>query len=90
MCYVDESGKLKSDQDNWVIRLVGKSGNDVKLGITPSSECMIGEWTFSILTTSFLGEEETPETLKYLHNDEITILLNPWCKSKNNKYTLLV
>lgn len=80
---VDESGNKKSKPDEWGATLQSKDGNDVTIVITIPCNCIIGEWNFSVKTVSEGKDKDGKnKTLifQYDHNEDITILFNPWCK----------
>ncbi|KAK3085742.1 hypothetical protein FSP39_008070 [Pinctada imbricata] len=77
-CYMDETGKKSDDSAEWSVRIMDTVGKDLYVGITPPCDCMIGEWNMFIVTISKMKEGEVG--LQYEHEEDITVLLNPWCK----------
>ena len=79
---MDETGTIEDEDSKWAINLKHKSGNDITIGIIPASNCVIGEWNFSIVTYSDVAGSDHDRMFIYDYPEDITILLNPWCESK--------
>lgn len=79
---MDENANGTGHHSEWYAKMVEKKGNTIKVEIKPACNCIIGEWEFSILTSSKIQAEDDPLLFKYTSGSDITILLNPWCERK--------
>lgn len=67
---------------NWFAQLFSIKDKSINVEITPPCNCIIGEWMFSIHTESKSKECADNKKLEYNYNEDIVILLNPWCTGK--------
>lgn len=70
-----EPFKSVEAEHGWKSQVHETKGDSLTLDITPSSSCVIGEWSLSV-TTVF----SSSSLFCFLFPDDINILLNPWCK----------
>lgn len=70
-----EPFKSVEAEHGWKSQVHETKGDSLTLDITPSSSCVIGEWSLSV-TTVF----SSSSLICFLFPDDINILLNPWCK----------
>ena len=86
---MSEEMNSKGDGKEWFAKLVKEETKCIDVEITPPCKCIIGEWQFSIHTESKLKKDDIPLIFVYKHNEDINILLNPWCKGKLFKLDIL-
>lgn len=67
------------DKKEWFAKLLNKKEKSIEVEITPPCTCVIGEWRFTIQTESKIKEDGDKLILTYKHNEDVIILLNPWC-----------
>lgn len=77
---MDEKPNGSGVSNEWFAKLINKKDKSIDVEIVPPSNCIIGEWMFDIKTESKIKDGGDVLTLEYKHNDDIIILLNPWCK----------
>lgn len=72
-----EPFKSVEAEHGWKCQVHETKGDSLTLtlDVTPSSSCVIGEWSLSV-TTVF----SSTSMFCFLFPDDINILLNPWCK----------
>ncbi|KAJ8302695.1 hypothetical protein KUTeg_019091 [Tegillarca granosa] len=71
--------KQAENTDDWNARVLGQKGNEVELMILTPNDCIIGEWTFDVIT-QFVDNKDVVNQICYEYPENINIILNPWCK----------
>jgi hypothetical protein len=79
---MDENKNGVGHHLEWYAKMTENKNKTITVAITPPSNCIIGEWDFSILTSSKVKPDDRPIILKYKCPKDVTILLNPWCERK--------
>ena len=77
---MDENKNGVGHHSEWYAKMTENKNKTITVAITPPSNCIIGEWDFSILTSSKIKPDDRPIILKYKCPKDVTILLNPWCE----------
>ncbi|KAK3085991.1 hypothetical protein FSP39_011813, partial [Pinctada imbricata] len=74
---LDEEGKKPSGYNIWHARLLKREKNTIYIEVQASCESIIGEWSLAI-DTKLQGNNDKFD--RYIHKEDINIILNPWCK----------
>ncbi|XP_046549073.1 annulin-like [Haliotis rubra] len=63
----------------WRATCVGQDATSVTLAIFVPATTPVGEWEFSI-TVVVDSKEDSEVIWQYTHNEDVTIIFNPWCR----------
>ncbi|XP_041376717.1 uncharacterized protein LOC121389177 [Gigantopelta aegis] len=77
---VDETGKSGYKPKRWGARIHTEQDTSQTIAVFVPADCPIGEWEFIIRTTEQGSAKEDVAICQYESADDVTILLNPWCK----------
>ncbi|CAG2211786.1 TGM1 [Mytilus edulis] len=75
----ENTSSRSKDKKEWFAKLLNKKENSIDVEVTPPCTCIIGEWRFTIQTESKIKDDGDKLILMYKHNEDVIILLNPWC-----------
>ena len=75
---MNETSTGKVNPYKWFVQLFSIKDKSINVEISPPCNCIIGEWMFSIHTES-KSKDADNKKLEYNYNEDIVILLNPWC-----------
>ncbi|GFR82714.1 glutamine gamma-glutamyltransferase K, partial [Elysia marginata] len=77
-----EEGKdtsyMTGGEKEWGARILSQSGNALTVGVYPPPDVIVGEWEYSVRTVK--AKDGKDETYECEGNEEVIILLNPWCE----------
>ncbi|XP_075212942.1 transglutaminase [Lycorma delicatula] len=67
--------KIKHSAEEWSVLFLRSSENVISVQITPSANCIVGEWNMEIDSKLINGNP-----INYTHKESFYIIFNPWCK----------
>lgn len=77
-------GKNNKTND-WEVRVVETSENEIEVAITPAADCIVGLYSTYVTVITNLGKQRSQRNKK----TDFYVLFNPWAPSKDKCLSVL-
>ncbi len=80
---MNESGGTDFNPQKWGASVRGQTENSLTLTVFTPASAPVGEWGVTVRTiVDAPGGVEESLTWQYKHDDEFSLIFNPWCKGE--------